>query len=455
MAVEAAGFYLGAVAAEGDGEGGATVGDAGEGGLGAVGHAVGVEFEALRGEGDAEDVVEDEAEIACGAPGLMLFFVPQAATLPAAAGLAFDGVDLIEVALAAVDGEVGKVFQLEIERLPEALAGTARGIEHVDVRPYHKVVAAGAFVGVAGEGGIDAGKAVGRGVGLGDHGCCLVLRQEVEEEREGKAEALLIVVGTACVVDKIVGTVLVGAVEVEEYLILKEGGTAEVFGGMAARLFEEAGHVVEAAIGLIIDSVGAEALDGGGIGVMKHVGVVPLDGVIDGLVVACYAVLKDGGAHEEAVGGVETLRLKLAHGGSGTVVGLAEEEGVARDEEMMMCGEGPDDLVPILMADAEAVVGDAPERFFGHLGAEEAEGVPGIDGTVARPLSAIAPSGMDEAVVGVVVYGPYGKTESAVDERIAALQLLCGSTGSKRGEEQERKGNKGTGDRTAHHDEEI
>lgn len=90
----------------------------------------------------------------------MLLLVPQSAALPAAAGLAFDGVDLIEVALAAVDGEVGKVFQLEIERLPEALAGTARGIEHIDVRPYHKVVAAGAFVGVAREGGIDAGKAV-------------------------------------------------------------------------------------------------------------------------------------------------------------------------------------------------------------------------------------------------------------------------------------------------------
>lgn len=75
-AVEAAGFYLGAGAAEGDGEGGLAVGDAGEAGFGAVGHAVGVQFEALRGEGDAEDVVEDEAEIACGAPGLVLFFVP-------------------------------------------------------------------------------------------------------------------------------------------------------------------------------------------------------------------------------------------------------------------------------------------------------------------------------------------------------------------------------------------
>lgn len=98
------------MAAEGDGEGGASVGDAGEGGLGAVGHAVGVEFEALRGEGDAEDMVEDEAEIACGAPGLMFLLVPKAATLPAAAGLAIDGVDLIEVAVAAVDGKVGKVL---------------------------------------------------------------------------------------------------------------------------------------------------------------------------------------------------------------------------------------------------------------------------------------------------------------------------------------------------------
>lgn len=36
----------------------------------------------------------------------------------------------------------------------------ARGIEHVDVRPYHDVVAAGTLVAVAREGGIDAGKAV-------------------------------------------------------------------------------------------------------------------------------------------------------------------------------------------------------------------------------------------------------------------------------------------------------
>ena len=110
MAVEAAGFYLGAVAAEGDGEGGAAVGDVRECGFGAVGHAVGVQFEALRGEGDAEDVVEDEAEVARGAPGLMLLLVPQSAALPAAAGLAIDGVDLVEVAVAAVDSKVGKIL---------------------------------------------------------------------------------------------------------------------------------------------------------------------------------------------------------------------------------------------------------------------------------------------------------------------------------------------------------
>lgn len=110
MAVEAAGFYLGAGAAEGDGEGGAAVGDVRECGFGAVGHAVGVQFEALRGEGDAEDMVEDKAEVACGTPCLVLLLVPQSATLPAAAGLAIDGVDLVEVAVAAVDGKVGKVL---------------------------------------------------------------------------------------------------------------------------------------------------------------------------------------------------------------------------------------------------------------------------------------------------------------------------------------------------------
>lgn len=251
-----------------------------------------------------------------------------------------------------------------------------------------------------------------------------MLRQEVEEEHEGKAETLLIVVRTAEVVDEVVGAVQVGAVEVEEYLVLKEGSAAEVVSGAAARLLQERRHVVEAAIGLIIYCVGAEALDSGRIGVMKHVGVVPLGGVIDRLVIARYAVLKDGGAHEEAVGGVEALRLKLTHGAGSTAVGLAEEEGVARDEEMMMRGEGPDNLVPILMAYAEAVVGDAPERLLSHLGTEEADGVPTIDGTVARPLSPIAASGMDETVVGVVVDGPYGKAEGTVDERVAGLQLL-------------------------------
>lgn len=157
---------------------------------------------------------------------------------------------------------------------------------------------------------------------------------------------------------------------------------------------------------------------------MEHVGVVPLGGVIDGLVIARYAVLKDGGAHEEAVGGVEALRLKLAHGAGSTAVGLAEEEGVARDEEMMMRGEGPDNLVPILMAYAEAVLGDAPERLLGHLGTEEADGVPAVDGAVARPFAAIAASSMDEAVVGVVVYGPDGKAEGAVDKRVGSLQAL-------------------------------
>lgn len=251
-----------------------------------------------------------------------------------------------------------------------------------------------------------------------------MLRQEVEEEHEGEAEAFLIVVRTAEVVDEVVGAVQVGAVEVEEYLVLKEGGAVEVVGRDAARLLQERRHVVEAAIGLIIHCVGAEALDGSGIGVMEHVGVVPLGGVIDGLVIARYAVLKDGGAHEEAVGGVEALRLKLAHGAGSTAVGLAEEEGVARDEEMMMRGEDPDNLVPILMAYAEAVLGDAPERLLGHLGTEEADGVPAVDGAVARPFAAIAASGMDEAVVGVVVYGPDGKAEGTVDERVGSLQAL-------------------------------
>lgn len=84
-----------------------------------------------------------------------------------------------------------------------------------------------------------------------------MLRQEVEEEREGETEALLVVVGMAEVVDEIVGPVEVGTIEMEAYLILQEGGTAKIVGSRAARLFQEASHVVETAIGLIIYCVGA------------------------------------------------------------------------------------------------------------------------------------------------------------------------------------------------------
>lgn len=115
-------------------------------------------------------MVEDEAEVACGAPCLVFFFVPEGSALPTTAGFAFDGVDFVEVAVSPIDGEVGEVLQLEKERLPSSIFGTARGVEHVDVRPDHEVVAAGLVGSIAWERGVYARDAVSGDVGVGDEG---------------------------------------------------------------------------------------------------------------------------------------------------------------------------------------------------------------------------------------------------------------------------------------------
>lgn len=230
------------------------------------------------------------------------------------------------------------------------------------------------------------------------------------------------------VVDEVVGFMFFGEVEVAADIATEGGGFAEVGFGDAGVFAKGLGHECEAAVGFEIDSVGAEAFDGGGVGMVEDVGIVPKGGVVNGLVIARYAVLEDCGAGEEAVGGVETLGFEFAHSEGRAAVGLAEKVGVEGDEVVVVGSYYPEYFVPILVSDAERVFGYAPEGLLGDLWPEEADSIPAVDGTVASPLAAVSASSVDEAVVGVVVHSPYGKPKSTVDERVVGLQILTFGT---------------------------
>lgn len=126
-------------------------------------------------------------------------------------------------------------------------------------------------------------------------------------------------------------------------------------------------HLTQGAERHIISDVGAEAFDGVRIGVVQHVGIVPFGGVVYRLVVGGYAVLENGRAHEEAVLGIETIVDEFVYCSDTAVVGLAEHSCVGIDDPVVVGGHQPNDLVPILVADANAVFGDAPEGFLGSL----------------------------------------------------------------------------------------
>ena len=78
--------------------------------------------------------------------------------------------------------------------------------------------------------------------------------------------------------------------------------------------------------------------------------------------------------------------------GASTLIGLAQEIVVASHHIVVPSSNHPDDFVPILMTHRSAVVGNAPERVFGSVGADEAEGVERIYGAVASPFAAISTS---------------------------------------------------------------
>lgn len=184
-------------------------------------------------------------------------------------------------------------------------------------------------------------------------------------------------------------------------------------------------HVPQGVVGIGIHHVGAEATDGVAVGVVQHIGVVPLLRVIDGLGVCLDAVLEYGWSHEEAVGAVEAERLQFRHGMVGTAVCFLQECRVGCDLVMVPCSRGPQHLVPILMVDAKGVVGDVPEAVESHFGAQQRHGVATVDGGIACPLSTIACSGMEDALVGVVVDGPYRQGKSGVEHGTVGVQPLC------------------------------
>ena len=78
------------------------------------------------------------------------------------------------------------------------------------------------------------------------------------------------------------------------------------------------------------------------------------------------------------------------------------------------------------MTHRSAVVGNAPERVFGSVGADEAEGVERIDGAVASPFAAISATGKDYSLgSGVFVDSANSNIECLVDGAIARSESLC------------------------------
>lgn len=81
---------------------------------------------------------------------------------------------------------------------------------------------------------------------------------------------------------------------------------------------------------------------------------------------------------------------------------------------MVVSTYGPNDFVPILVANRRAVVGDTPKRFFRHFGMKQTHSVPAVYGAIARPLAAITFARFYHAIMNIVVDGPDGQLESTV-----------------------------------------
>lgn len=92
---------------------------------------------------------------------------------------------------------------------------------------------------------------------------------------------------------------------------------------------------------------------------------------------------------------------------------------------MVVSTYGPNDFVPILVANRRAVVGDTPKRFFRHFGMKQTHSVPAVYGAIARPLAAITFARFYHAIMNIVVDGPDGQLESTVQKRIIRLHFLC------------------------------
>ena len=171
-------------------------------------------------------------------------------------------------------------------------------------------------------------------------------------------------------------------------------------GGLVAQCLR---HFCQRLQGFVIDAVGAKALDMMGLGIVQDIGRTD-GGREDGGIVTRNAVVEDRRAREQSVLSIESITFPRLHGVLRCDVGLAQEAEVGGLLVIVPRGNDPNDVVPSLMTDAGTPVSsDTPKRVGSLFGHEQSSRVPGIDGNIARPLSAITAACLYQAVGGVAL----------------------------------------------------